>query len=307
MHSCKCSVAPHKWANCSTVIVGMTAVIKSANYKKKKNYTTEQGKKVPQLFSSPHEIVTDSHTPASNCLALFLNALTWSWTLPSPRDGIFLYISCLWRFRVCQLPCWYDVLINLHVHFVQESCCLADVTQPLFFTGLVHTSLAGTEKVSWHFPPSKWAPQTWVFGASGVFFRRTFTIHSLRCYSSAGSRWKDSSPLTVLALLHPPLPSTPQRRCLKNCTSSLGKIPHLQFFSSLCLLARNKRHVRASCQEEKSNSKRNLLVEQQNLGQQPSFKLLLPISVEKYPAATVVKHSVTSHSLFCIRARVQKS
>ena len=59
--------------------------------------------------------------------------------------------------------------------------------------------------------------------------------------------------------------------------------PFAQFFSRLCLLARNKRHVRASCHEEKASSNRNLLIEQQNLEQQSSFKLLLPISAGKYP------------------------
>ena len=95
-------------------------------------------------------------------------------------------------------------------------------------------------------------------------------------------------PTYSTAALHPPLPSTPQRRRLNNCTSSFGKRTHLHTFFLVCAvpsaqLARSKRHMRASCHEERANSKRNLLVEEQNLEQQPSFKLLLPISAGKYP------------------------
>ena len=57
-------------------------------------------------FFSPHEIFTDSHRaclklPDSNfqCLDVVLN-------VAFQRDRIFLFISCLWRFVVCQLPCW---------------------------------------------------------------------------------------------------------------------------------------------------------------------------------------------------------
>ena len=57
--------------------------------------------------------------------------------------------------------------------------------------------------------------------------------------------------------------------------------PICTHFSSLCLLARNKRLARAPCHEEKSNTNRNLLGKQQNLEQQPSFNL--PISAGKYP------------------------
>ena len=68
----------------------------------------------------------------------------------------------------------------------------------------------------------------------GVFSRQIFTIHSLRCSSFARNRRKDSSPRTALGFLHPILPSTPQRRRLTSCTSSLGKTPHLHNFFHVC-------------------------------------------------------------------------
>ena len=49
---------------------------------------------------------------------------------------------------------------------------------------------------------------------------------------------------------------------------------------------------------KKVELQRILLVEQQNLKQQPSFKLLLPFSAGTYHAVTVVRHLVTSHRLF---------
>ena len=68
-------------------------------------------------------------------------------------------------------------------------------------------------------------------------------------------------------------------------------------------------YVRASCHEEKANSKRNLLVEQQNLEQQPSFKLLLPISAGKYPRSNRCQafRDVTQlilHTCYCAGKRV---
>ena len=122
------------------------------------------------------------------------------------------------------------------------------------FGGLVHTSLAGTEKVSWHFPPSKWAPQTQVFGVSRGIFLTNFCNPFLRYYSFTGSRWKDSRPHTALALLHPPLPSTPERRRLNNCTSSpLKKAPFAQI-SLVCAFWHKTRSTRGHPVTKKSRT-----------------------------------------------------
>ena len=215
--------------------------------------------------------------PASNCLGIFSTPWRGLQRCLTKRQDMPLRIQSL----PASLLIWCS-------H--QPPCLLRQgILQPgwrdssALFRRLSPQNLAGTVKVSWHFPPSKWAPQTWVFGVSGVFFRRIFTIHSLPCYSFAGSRWKDSSPHTVLAFcillsrqLHKYVVWTTAYR-----HSERG--PTCTIISSLCLLTRNKRHVRASCDEEKSNSKRNRLVEQQNREQQPNFKLLLLISAGKYP------------------------
>ena len=196
--------------------------------------STQRSYCVPQLFSLLHEIFTDSHRACFKLPDSNFQRLDVVLNVAFQRDGIFLFISTSASEDSESASFPADVPINLHLYFVLEPCSMADVTQPLFFRRLYNNNSPHKScrngKVSWRFPPSKWAPQTQVFCVSGVFFRQIFTIHSLRCSSFARNRWKDSSPRTVLAFLHPPLPSTPQRRRLTNCTSSLGKTPHLHNF-----------------------------------------------------------------------------
>ena len=167
---------------------------------------------------------------ASNCLALFLNALMWSSTLPSQETGSSSSSAASGDSESASFPA--DMMFSSTSMSTSSRNLAAWLTwlNCSFFADLDHATLAGTVKETWHFPPSKWAPLTQVFGVSGGIFQRIFTIHSLRCYSFAGSRWTDSSPLTVLASLHPPLPLTPQRRRSNNCTSALGKSSQLHNF-----------------------------------------------------------------------------
>ena len=66
------------------------------------------------FFPLLHEIVRDSHILVA-CFKLpasIFQHLDMVLNVASLRDrdcmGIFLFISCLWRFRVCQLSCWFS-------------------------------------------------------------------------------------------------------------------------------------------------------------------------------------------------------
>ena len=57
-------------------------------------------------FSLLHEIFTDSHRTCFKLPDSNFQRLDVVLNVAFQRDGIFLFISCLWRFGVCQLPCW---------------------------------------------------------------------------------------------------------------------------------------------------------------------------------------------------------
>ena len=143
---------------------------------------------------------------------------------------------------------------------------------------------------------------TQVCCVSGVFPQQIFTIHSLRC-SFARNRWKDSSPRTVLAFLYPRLPSTPQRRRLTNCTSALGKTPHLHNFFHVCACWHVTRGTRGHRVTKKRRTPQEIWwSSSRTSNNNPVSSFFFWSRPESTPAATVVKHFVTSHILLCIRA-----
>ena len=253
-------------------------------------------------FSLLHEIFTDSHRACFKLPDSNFQRLDVVLNVAFQREGIFLFISCLWRFGVCQLPCWCSHQPPYLLRPGVFAACLTWLNRS-FFAGLVHTNLAGKEKcldVSLHRSGHHGHR---CFVLMGVFFRQIFTIHSLRCSSFARNRWKDSSLRTALAFLHPPLPSTPQRRRLTSCTSSLGKTPHLHNFFHVCAfwhvtrgtwghrVTKKRRTPKEICWSSSRTSNNN-----------PVSSFFFRSRQESTPAATVVKHFVTSHCLFCIRA-----
>ena len=126
---------------------------------------------IPQLFSLLHEIFTDS-TSHRACFKLpdsnFQRFDVVLKRLPSKEKGSSSSSAASEDSESASFPA--DVPINLHIYFVPGSCSLADVTQPLFFRRLSPHKSCRKGKVSWRFPPSKWAPQTQVFCANGSIF-----------------------------------------------------------------------------------------------------------------------------------------
>ena len=228
--------------------------------------STQRSCCVPQLFSLLHEIFTDSHRACFKLPDSNFQRLKVVLKVDFQRDGFFLFISCLWRFGVCQLPAAKaDVPINIHLYFVQESCSWLTWLNRSFFAGLVHTNIAGTEKYLDASLHRSGHHRHRCFVEVGVFFRQIFTIQTLRCPSSLGTGektvphvqyWRFCILLWVLShQLHKDV-------VWPTAHLHSERLPICTIFSRLYLLARNKRHLRTSCHEEKANSKRNLLVEQ---------------------------------------------
>ena len=265
--------------------------------------STQRSCCVSQLFSLLHEILTDSHRacfkrPDSNFqrLDVVLN-------VAFQRDRIFLFISCLWRFGVCQLPCWCS--------HQPPSLLRPGILQPgwrdstALFSQAWSTQILQERKSTLTFPSiGVGTTDTGVLCRWGIFptnlhnpfpalfflrqepVKRQFPTYSTGVFASSS-----------------PINSTKTSFDQLHIFTRKGA-PFAQFFHVCAFwhvtrgtwghrVTKKRRTPKEICWSSSRTSNNNPV---------SSFSFRYRSRPESTPAATVVKHFVTSHSLFCIRA-----